>query len=277
EQQAPVENNACGAVVEEQQAPVENNANDAVVEEQQAPVENNANDAVVEEQQAPVESIEEKENEDLQSDTPSSPTNVNGETDKAIDLVFVGASDVVDADKENQQQQQQQVTQTPNHPTPTKSEVDPELESVLSRVKFNQHLAFITNKIEEYSKRSGQLNKDALAAAEILNESLNLAKLAFLNPKNTDSVQDKVVEFKRACSVAITEASETLDLHRGWKQVLADFASLIVSVCTLGIANFVTKKGIFDFFPNQKTHATQILDDFTKDLTSINDTGIVCN
>jgi hypothetical protein len=54
--------------------------------------------------------------------------------------------------------------------------------------------------------------------------------------------------FKIVCMQAINEASIELEKHRGWKQLLADFASVIVSILTFGYFNFEHNLDIFGLF-----------------------------
>ena len=58
--------------------------------------------------------------------------------------------------------------------------------------------------------------------------------------KELESGVTKKEDFVDTCTTAIDKAREVLEQHRGWKQVLNDIASLIVSFFSLGIANWVT-------------------------------------
>ena len=67
-----------------------------------------------------------------------------------------------------------------------------------------------------------------------------------------DSSEDNKVKLKRfetKCHNAVKVAMITLKEHRGYKEILANILSAIVSICTLGAVNYITGRKFLCLFP----------------------------
>lgn len=115
-----------------------------------------------------------------------------------------------------------------------------------------------------YTGSDDEDDKKAVASIDRLCTDLDRAKLQFLK-ESQEPFEAKKEEFKEACLTAIKKSRKVLEHHRGWKQALADFASLIVSFITFGGANLWTGRGMFGLFPTRTDSAEQ-LDEFTESL-----------
>ncbi|KTD00622.1 hypothetical protein [Legionella feeleii] len=78
-------------------------------------------------------------------------------------------------------------------------------------------------------------------------------------------------QFKQRCDEAIKKARPELAKHRGWSKLFADITFIAVSVCTVGVANIVSKlaTGSFRFFTPPKTESEEQLDLLEKNIHSI--------
>ncbi|HHF7344290.1 TPA: hypothetical protein ACPSKB_000693 [Legionella feeleii] len=78
-------------------------------------------------------------------------------------------------------------------------------------------------------------------------------------------------QFKQRCDEAIKKARPELAKHRGWSKLFADITFIAVSVCTVGVANMVSKlaTGSFRFFTPPKTESEEQLDLLEKNIHSI--------
>lgn len=128
-----------------------------------------------------------------------------------------------------------------NSPSPAKRNID-FCTRVLGKCDFAIYFSLIAEKSAELNKKAmtDQRYQEAARVASTLLNRLDNAKNAFLISKRADI-------FKASCLSAIDEAMPVLRQHRGWKQVLADLFSALVSLLTLGVTNLVT--GRFRLFP----------------------------
>lgn len=129
---------------------------------------------------------------------------------------------------------------------------------VLRAIHFDIYLKRFENKANQYKSKNKEC-MEAFNAANTLIGALKTAKTNFINSDNP--IEIKKAHFKQACLDAITASRDVLEQHRGWKQALADFASVIASVISFGTANLITGRGIFGLFPT-KTDSQNQLDDF---------------
>ena len=94
--------------------------------------------------------------------------------------------------------------------------------------------------LEIINTKTQQLNteghKNAALAAARLYSTLDDAIEAY------DLKQKNEKEVRQICAIAIANARPVLEKHRGWTEVLNKFLSILVSVFTIGIANFCTGK-----------------------------------
>lgn len=136
----------------------------------------------------------------------------------------------------------------------------------LLAINFDHRVRMIEQKANKYAREEQENYKNAVAAVGILCDALKLAKENFLNSKESMDTKNKI--FTNVCLDAINESRKVLRHHRGWKQNLANFASAITSVFTLGIINTVTGRSLFGLFPTE-TDSTKKLNDFTEVLTKL--------
>ncbi|AMP88294.1 hypothetical protein [Legionella pneumophila] len=133
--------------------------------------------------------------------------------------------------------------------------------NVLATIKFSDHLKIIEKMVKTLEAKAGE-DKNYQRAAPIARtfyDNLLIAEEHFKNsqlPKN-----DKCRNFHQACVRAINSALPVLEVHRGWKQVLADLASALVTLCTLGGANLYA--GRWRLFP-VPTDSEKIVKDFSE-------------
>lgn len=130
----------------------------------------------------------------------------------------------------------------------------------LQAIHFDEYLEVFTHKAEHYAEHDTDEYQRALNATNTLIRDLVTAKNTFLSTKDVNQVQLQTV-FKNQCLASIATAREVLKEHRGWKETLANFASAIASILSLGIANYLTDRGFFSLFPI-KTDGVEKLDDF---------------
>jgi hypothetical protein len=128
----------------------------------------------------------------------------------------------------------------------------------LQAIDFDRYLDVIEKKKDKYKNSDRPDYISAVTAAGTLHDALTLAKSNFLQSK--EPMNRAWPEFKTACIAAIDNSRTVLEQHRGWKQVLADICSAIVSVVSLGTVNFATKSGMFGIFPT-KTDTAEKLDE----------------
>ena len=123
---------------------------------------------------------------------------------------------------------------------------------------FDTHL----KNIEEKAKQFGA-NDSAADAAKTLHKNLIEAKSIFLS--SSEPMENKLPIFEVSCRKAINNSREVLKHHCGWKEILANIASAIVSICSIGGANLATGRGFFGLFPKQ-TDTAKKLDDLEQEL-----------
>ncbi|HAU1320161.1 TPA: Dot/Icm secretion system substrate [Legionella pneumophila] len=135
-----------------------------------------------------------------------------------------------------------------------------EILNILAEIKFSDHLKTIESMVKTLeTKAVGDENyKRAAPIARTFYNNLLRAEERFKNsqlPKNV-----KCNDFHQACVRAINAVIPVLEVHRGWKQVFADLASALVTLCTLGGANLYA--GRWRLFP-VSTESEKIVKDFS--------------
>ncbi|HAT8177937.1 TPA: Dot/Icm secretion system substrate [Legionella pneumophila] len=138
--------------------------------------------------------------------------------------------------------------------------------NILAEIKFSDHLKTIESMVKTLEAKAGddENYKRAAPIARKFYSNLLNAEEHFKNsnqPKNL-----KCRNFYQVCVRAINAALPALEVHRGWKQVLADLASALVTVCTLGGANLYA--GRWRLFP-VPTESEKIVKDFSASLQPI--------
>ncbi|KTD53826.1 ankyrin repeat protein [Legionella santicrucis] len=142
-----------------------------------------------------------------------------------------------------------------------------EATDILEKSNFMTHLKIIqekTKEFEQYALKNPQKYKNAAKAARELYQALEHARLDFVN--KPEAIQKKLDDFKKTTGEAISHARPVLKEHRGWKQVLADIASAIITLATGFSTYFVTNR--FRLFQVQ-TDAEKKLLDLEKNIQSI--------
>ena len=118
--------------------------------------------------------------------------------------------------------------------------ISPELVDFLNAFEgFKEQLEIVNEKSKSFEHGS-----KAYIAATNLFSTLDEARNRLIEGKNS------IEEFKTSCEKACEKAeSSALKEHRGWKQVFANIGFAVVSIATLGMANFISKltTGSFDF------------------------------
>ncbi|HAT1820943.1 TPA: Dot/Icm secretion system substrate [Legionella pneumophila] len=132
--------------------------------------------------------------------------------------------------------------------------------NILAEIKFSEHLKAIESMVKTMeAKAVGDKNyQRAAPIARTFYSDLLMAEEHFKNshlPRNV-----KCRDFHQACVAAINATLPVLEVHRGWKQVLADLASALVTLCTLGGANLYA--GRWRLFP-VPTESEKIVKDFS--------------
>jgi hypothetical protein len=133
----------------------------------------------------------------------------------------------------------------------------------LQSFDFDKYLDVIEQKKNKYKNSTRTDYMSAVTAAETLHNALTLAKANFI--QSQEPPKTAWLDFQTDCFDAIKESREVLEQHRGWKQVLADICSAIVSVVSLGIPNIATGRGMFGLF-RTKTDTVEKLDELSNTL-----------
>ncbi|CEG55803.1 sbcc family protein [Legionella fallonii] len=124
---------------------------------------------------------------------------------------------------------------------------------IIDETRFAEHLSVIENMtiIMEQQAEEKENYQDAAKAARSLYTKLSRAQKEFLNSDKPQQVS--VDNFKTTCLQAIADELPVLAKHRGWKQVLADIASILISISTLGLINLATGRwGLFNTQTNSE-------------------------
>lgn len=167
--------------------------------------------------------------------------------DKVLQLQRIREQQQKEIDEQILQEKQEKKRQVP-------------LLQILNDIHFDEYLEIFNHKAAHYGESNTDAYQLALNATNTLISDLIMAKNAFLSTKDISPVKLEA-SFKNKCLLAIETAKEVLQEHRGWKEILANFASAIVSVASLGIANYLTSRGFFNLFPT-KTDGAEKLDGF---------------
>ncbi|MFO8539402.1 Dot/Icm secretion system substrate [Legionella pneumophila] len=132
--------------------------------------------------------------------------------------------------------------------------------NILAEIKFSDHLKIIESMVKTLeAKAVGDKNyKRAAPIARAFYNNLLMAEERFKNSQLPKNVKCK--DFHQACARAINAVIPVLEIHRGWKQVFADLASALVTLCTLGGANLYA--GRWRLFP-VPTESEKIVKDFS--------------
>jgi hypothetical protein len=127
------------------------------------------------------------------------------------------------------------------------------LQETLNEAPISQELIDFLNAFKGFEEQLQIVNKksssfedgsDAYIAATELSSKLYKARNQLI------SGDISIEKFKSSCETACEVAeSSALKEHRGWKQVFANIGFAVVSIATLGMANFISKltTGSFDF------------------------------
>lgn len=126
-----------------------------------------------------------------------------------------------------------------------------EKEALLNDMKYQWMMDVIKEKI------NNSHDTKEIDAAKTLQRSLATVIKEFMSPNVVLNDESKRNLGKKLIS-SIHTARETLT-SKDWSKFFAQSMSLIVSVCTLGIANFVSQKGVFGLF-DHKRQASDVLD-----------------
>ncbi|HBD9268107.1 TPA: Dot/Icm T4SS effector CegC2 [Legionella pneumophila] len=132
--------------------------------------------------------------------------------------------------------------------------------NILAEIKFSDHLKTIESMVKTLeTKAVGDENyKRAAPIARTFYNNLLRAEERFKNSQLPKNVKCK--DFHQDCVRAINAVIPVLEVHRGWKQVFADLASALVTLCTLGGANLYA--GRWRLFP-VPTESEKIVKDFS--------------
>lgn len=145
-------------------------------------------------------------------------------------------------------------TPTPALPVESKQAVKESHEKLRS-IDFDVYLNAIKKKMNKYKNSTKIDHISAFAAAETLYTALKSAKSDFLSK---ESMSIGWPPFKEACLGAIKNSRRVLEEHRGWKPLLAEISSAILSVVCLGALNYATGRGMFGLFPVQTDSAIKL-------------------
>ncbi|KTD42371.1 hypothetical protein [Legionella quateirensis] len=137
---------------------------------------------------------------------------------------------------------------------------------ILVQINFAKHLETIKSlrdRLQETAKTNKNYDNAAQTAVRLYN-SLQDTEQVFLNSGKPN--QTNVQDFQKNCIDAVSNALPVLSDHRGWKQVLVNFLSDVLSVLSCGVANLIT--GQFRFFKTQ-TQSELVIQDFSETIRSI--------
>lgn len=130
---------------------------------------------------------------------------------------------------------------------------------ILDEVQYERYFSAIMEKraqLKDYNWLD--TDKYAYAASGKLIKELELANQAFFESDAPINTRKKY--FQQACIDALEKAREDLIQHTGWQEILSDFASAIISVCSLGLANAVTGRSFWGLFSAQKDYIENLKD-----------------
>ncbi len=112
---------------------------------------------------------------------------------------------------------------------------------VLEQINFSQHLLTIERMarvLEEKVERHHENYVNAAQFARALHTKFLEEEECILTSNKPQQI--RIEDFKNNCLIAIETALTVLEEHRGWKQFLADVASAILAILTVGMVNLAT-------------------------------------
>lgn len=112
-------------------------------------------------------------------------------------------------------------------------------EALLEKINFEKQIEIIgvmREQLKEKAKTIGEY-EPAATEADKLYSALNTAKEEFLESDKPE--KQRIKDFRDASLKAIGVSLEVLAVHRGWKEFLANMANVIITVCTVGLANLI--------------------------------------
>lgn len=111
--------------------------------------------------------------------------------------------------------------------------------TILKDIKFEKHLLKIKSKRDSFAGKTDSNFKLAHALATTLYDNLDKAR----NQLKSGTITVDV--FKNICTQALDNAKKSkLKDHRGWGEVLTNFASILLSISTVGLMNIAFKRWI---------------------------------
>jgi hypothetical protein len=134
---------------------------------------------------------------------------------------------------------------------------------ILRESHFPEYLQILDNKVKEVERQAKDDNyRNAANVARELYNTLNNAKVGFLNSEKRIALP----EFQYKCIKAINYALPLLEKHQGWKELLADIASVVLTITTLGMTYLAT--GQF-WFLSPKKDCVQTINKLKDEINSL--------
>jgi hypothetical protein len=131
--------------------------------------------------------------------------------------------------------------------------------AIYTQKQFESALELVDEKVKQLKEKSNDSTEygNAHKTASQLLETLKQAGLDYFNKEDSISTDD----FSKRCHDAIDAAKPVLSMHRGWKDILAKIACVVMSIVTIGIAPAFNKlaTGHWRFF-TPKTDSQKVLD-----------------
>ncbi|KTD20248.1 Ser/Thr protein kinase [Legionella lansingensis] len=126
-----------------------------------------------------------------------------------------------------------------------------------------------TNDLMEKAEKNKRYKPAEEAAKKLFLDLISTGNAFFADREGAQTITPE--EFKERCEEAIKNARPELAQHADFSDVFADIAFVTVSVCTVGVANVVSKitTGSFRFFQPKKTDSEEQLDVLAENLKSI--------
>ena len=125
----------------------------------------------------------------------------------------------------------------------------------LTTIGFQAQLNVLEAKTKQMATQ-GVNYANAYQTANKLITQLKKAEEDFTHGQN--EVQQDKKAFQSACLAAIRGAEPELSTHRGWKELLGQIASMVLSILSLGVANALTGYSLCGLFPIKTDAATKL-------------------
>lgn len=125
---------------------------------------------------------------------------------------------------------------------------------------LHQQISNVRQNVLKMQQNPDQKNSNETAIMKQFLETLYDGLFKLLETKD-GTLDYRKYAFKNICMQSIKNAKSELPQNSVWQNLLLGLASFIVSVCSLGVANYISGKGMFSLFSKPNT-STTVIDEF---------------